>query len=111
MGPGSFLEWNGQLYLICFANRDDSAVADPISDLYLYRVSPSFDRVTCLGLLMPHETAGADNARINDPCLLRTREHLYLFVNVGCRLHQRIALAIADLQTSAPATPKDKSSR
>ena len=101
MGPGSFVEWNGQLYLICFANREDSAVHDPISDLYLYRVSPNLDRVACLGLLMPHETAGADNARICDPCVLRTRERLYLFINVGRRLNQRIALAVADLQTKS----------
>lgn len=53
--------------------------------------------VEFLGLFMDHTAAGADNFRINDPCLLQTPERWYLFVNMGRRLHQSIALAAADL--------------
>jgi hypothetical protein len=103
MGPGALFEWNARQYLICFANRDDRPYYDPISDLYLYRVDAELDRAICLGMLMPHHAAGADNLRICDPCLLQTSEQLYLFINVGRRLQQRIALAVADPLTTVTA--------
>jgi hypothetical protein len=103
MGPGALFVWNTRQYLICFANREDSPEYDPISDLYLYSLSSELDQATCLGMLMPHDAAGDDNARINDPCLLQTSEHLYLFINVGSRLRQRIALAVADPVMTIPA--------
>ena len=97
MGPGSLFAWEGRFYVLAFANPADSPLYDPISDLYLYEVSPNLDRAVCLGLFMDHRVAGADNCRINDPCMVQTPERLYLFVNVGRRLNQRIALAVADL--------------
>lgn len=97
MGPGSLVSWHGRLYLVCFANRADAPEYRPVSDLHLYEVSPGLDRAAHLGILMPHDAAGAGNARINDPCLLRTPDRLYLFVNVGQRLRQQIGLAVADL--------------
>jgi len=96
MGTGSLFEWQGRHYVVCFANREDSPEYEPISDLHLYEVSSDLDHATQLGMFMPHDAAGAGNARINDPCLVQTQERLYLFINVGRRLQQRIALAVAD---------------
>lgn len=99
VGTGWLFAWNKKFYIICFANRADSPEYEPVSDLYLYEVAPAFNRATFLGMFMHHAVAGADNARINDPCLLQTSKCLYLFVNVGHRKHQRIGLAIADLSS------------
>jgi len=49
-------------------------------------------------MFMHHEVAGLGNARLNDPCLIQTPNRLYLFLNVGRRLRQRIALAVADVE-------------
>jgi hypothetical protein len=98
MGPGWLFAWEGQDYLIEFANRSDAPLYDPISDLYLYALRPDFSEALCMGLFMDHREAGPDNFRINDPCLLQTSARWYLFVNMGRRLHQSIALAVADLQ-------------
>lgn len=97
MGPGWLFSWEGQDYLIAFANRDDTPLYEPISDLYLYAVRPDYSGVDFCGLLMDHTEAGPDNFRINDPCLLQTPERWYLFVNMGRRLRQSIALAVADI--------------
>ncbi len=98
MGPGSLFEWKGEPYLVCFANQEDSPEYSPISDLYLYRVTPQLDQSFYLGRLMGHDEAGDGNARVSDPFLLRTSEHLYLFMSVGSRLNQKIALAVATLK-------------
>jgi len=50
-----------------------------------------------LGMLMHHTAAGANNRRINDPCLLVHQGTAYLYINVGKRLNQQIALAVASL--------------
>jgi hypothetical protein len=98
MGPGALFTWNGKNYIIAFANREDAELYNPVSDLYIYGINEDFSDVECLGLLMDHNVAGAENYRINDPCILQTEEKLYLFVNVGRRLCQSIGLAIADIK-------------
>ena len=103
MGPGWLLPWRDRFYIVDFANPDDSALYDPVSNLYLHEVSADFSRVTYRGLLMDHTVAGAANFRVNDPCLLRTPDRLYMFLNVGRRLHQSIALAIAECPDATPA--------
>lgn len=96
MGPGWLFAWKGQNYLLAFANRDDTPLYEPISDLYLYAVQADFSGAELLDLFMDHTIVGPDNYRINDPCLLQSPERWYLFLNVGHRLHQSIALAVAE---------------
>ena len=97
MGPGWLFAWGSRLFILCFANREDSPVFDPISDLYLYEVDPDLNQVAFCGLFMHHAAAGLGNARLSDPCLIQTANRLFLFLNVGRRLQQRIALAVADI--------------
>lgn len=101
MGAGWLCNWKGQDYLIAFANHDDSPTYDPISDLHLYAVAADYSSVKHLGIFMEHTVVGADNCRVSDPCLLQTPERWYLFLSIGRRLQQRIALAIADIDDSA----------
>lgn len=93
MGPGWVFEEAGDTFIIAFANRAECPTYQPISDLFLYRIDPDSLAVELLGSLMPAEFAGENNQRINDPCLIQgpNGKH-HLFVNVGHRLHQKIAL-------------------
>lgn len=97
MGPGSLFPWQDRLFIILFANRSDSPPFDPITDLYVYEVDPEFREVKDRGKLLDHTVAGPTNSRINDPAIVWDGSRVYMFVNVGRRLNQKIALAIADL--------------
>ncbi len=90
MGPGSLLIHDGEPWLICFGNLADGPEFEPVSDLLLYKLSPDLNQAEYHGILMPHSAAGPGNLRINDPCLLEEDGKLYLFVNLGRRLHQKI---------------------
>ena len=94
MGPGSLLEWKGVPHLICFGNLSGGEEFEPVSDLLFYRLTPDLRRADYRGVLMPHSAGGPGNLRINDPCLLEEDGKLYLFVNVGRRLQQKIGLAV-----------------
>ena len=93
MGPGALLIRDGEPWLICFGNLADGPEFEPVSDLLLYTLSPDLNQAEYHGILMPHSAAGPNNRRINDPCLLETEDELYLYVNVGRRLNQKIGLA------------------
>ncbi len=101
MGPGSVLEWNGHTFLICCASLENSSVSDPVSDLYLYEINSALDQATYLRMLISHDAVSADNPRISDPYVFEASGRVYLFVSVGHRLQQRIALAIADPVSNA----------
>lgn len=100
MGPGTLFEWEGAPHLICFGNRADSPQYQPVSDLYIYRLSPDLTPCSEPRLLLSHEAAGPENLRINDPCIYKGQDQLYLFVNVGRRLFQQIGLAVAPNRAS-----------
>jgi len=96
MGPGSIFPWNGRTFIIDFANVEEAPQFDPISNLYVHEVDPSFRAVTFVGKLMDHAAAGPENRRINDPCIVCDETRIYMFVNVGRRQNQKIALCVAD---------------
>ena len=99
MGPGWLFPFRERTLLIAFANRSDSCdIYDPLSDLYLYTVDDALHSATFHGMLMDHRVIAPDNARISDPCLLLEEKTLYLFINVGRRLNQRIGLAVASVE-------------
>lgn len=93
-----------RLLMITFANTSDSPTYDPVSDLYLHELEADCTGVRCLGKWIDHRVAGIDNHRINDPCMLQEGNRLYLFVNVGRRLNQKIGLAVAQIEGRGPAT-------
>jgi hypothetical protein len=49
------------------------------------------------GLFYDHTTASPDNVAQMSPCFLEANGKIYIYTNIGPRLHQRIALAVADV--------------
>ncbi len=96
-----YLPWQGRHYLIAHANR----TADPGSfnvnfNLYIAEVDATFEQTKHLGLFYARTAVSADNEAVMSPCIVAEGDKLYMFVNIGPRLHNRIALAVADVPTA-----------
>jgi hypothetical protein len=63
------------------------------TNLYLADVGPDFESEEHLGLFYDRRNAGENNARVSDPCLIEEENQRYLFMAIGSRLKQEIALA------------------
>jgi hypothetical protein len=81
------LPWRGKQYLIY---HDYNARG---TDLHVSDVDPSFENVKYIGMFYDHRTAGPDNVAQMSPCFIEEDGKLYMFTNIGPRLHQKIALA------------------
>lgn len=87
------LPWRGRLYLVYHAHL----TADfNLVDLHVSEVDPALERTEYLGLFYSHTTAGAGNVCQSAPCFAEDGRKLYLFSNIGPRLHNKIALAVAE---------------
>lgn len=93
------LPWKGRNYIISHANANLSEGAIGINgkgfDLYLNQANPDFTKATPLGKFMEAAAFGADNPALMGPCVFQESGVLYLFVNIGPRLNNTIALAVA----------------
>lgn len=105
--PGTAVSQVGGPWLFPFQGRNlvvfhgDIQQAAPslvgiTSDLYVADVGPGFDREDHLGVFYPRTQAGADTARVSDPCIVEEAGIRYLFSAVGPRLGQEIAWAIEE---------------
>jgi hypothetical protein len=65
------------------------------ANLYASEIDPAFERPKLLGLFYDHTTAGPDNVAQMSPCFLEADGKIYMFTNIGPRLNQKIALAVA----------------
>jgi hypothetical protein len=63
------------------------------TNLYLADVGPDFQSEEHLGLFYDRRNAGENNARVSDPCLIADGNQYSLFMSIGGRLKQKIALA------------------
>lgn len=88
-----YFPWRGKEYLIYHAHV---AGNETVADLHVSEVEPAFERTRHLGIFYPHTSAGADNVAQMSPCIVEEGGRLYLFTNIGPRLHQKIALAVAE---------------
>ena len=87
------LPWQGKLCLVYHAHQ----TADfNVVDLHVSAVDPALERTEYLSLLHSHTTAGPDNVCQSAPCFVEDGGKLYLFSNIGLRLHNKIALAVAE---------------
>ena len=59
-------------------------------------IDSAFERPVYLGKFYDHTTVSANNVAQMSPCFLEADGKLYMFTNIGPRLHQKIALAVAD---------------
>ncbi len=93
-----YLPWQGRHYLIAHANR----AADPGSfnvnfNLYVAEVDAAFEQTKHLGLFYSRAAVSADNEAVMSPCIVAEGSKLCMFINIGPRLHNKIALAVADI--------------
>ena len=88
-----YFPWRGRHYLIYHGHLTDSF---QIANLYASEIDPAFERPKLLGLFHEHTTASPDNVAQMSPCFLEANGKIYMFTNIGPRLNQKIALAVAD---------------
>ncbi len=89
-----YFPWQGKHYLIYHAHQ---AQNETYASLHVSEVDAAFEHTRYLGVFYERTSFGRDNVAQMSPCFVTEGNRLYLFTNVGPRLHQRIALALADL--------------
>lgn len=87
-----YFPWRGRHFLIYHGHLTDSFQT---ANLYASEIDPAFERPKPLGLFYDHATAGHDNVAQMSPCFLEADGKIYMFTNIGPRLNQKIALAVA----------------
>ena len=71
-------------------------VPAPDWNLYATEVDPAFEHAKHLGRFYDHTTASPDNVAQMSPCFLEANGKIYMFTNIGPRLNQKIAMAVAE---------------
>ena len=89
------LPWRDKLLLIAHANNNRVDFNTGF-DLYAAEVDPGLEQVTPLGKFFDHRLVSPTNPAVMSPCFLEDRGRLYMYFNIGARLHNRIALAVAE---------------
>ena len=89
-----YFPWRGRHYLIYHGHLADSFQT---ANLYASEIDPAFERPRYLGLFYDHTTASPDNVAQMSPCFLEADGKIYMFTNIGPRLNQKIALAVAEV--------------
>jgi len=89
-----YLPWQGKQYLIYHAHE---ARDETYASLHVSEVDADFEQTKHLGVFYDRTSLSPDNVAQMSPCLVAEGSRLYLFTNVGPRLNQKIALAIADI--------------
>lgn len=85
--------WRGKHYLIFHGHltTDFQTV-----NLYASQLDPAWERPEYLGLFYDHTSASPGNVAQMSPCFLEEKGKIYMYTNIGPRLNQKIALAVAD---------------
>ncbi len=91
-----YLPWRGRHYLIYHAHE---ARNETYASLHVSEVDAAFERTQHLGVFYARTSVSSDNVAQMSPCFVTEGNRLYLFSNVGPRLNQKIALAIAEIPT------------
>ena len=93
--------WAGKLYLIAHANNSKAGFNQGY-DLYIAETDAALERVQILGKFFDRTLVSPDNPGVMSPCFIEDNGHWCMFFNIGARLRNKIALAIAEPLT-APA--------
>ncbi|MBI5387183.1 MAG: hypothetical protein HZA90_21145 [Verrucomicrobia bacterium] len=92
-----YLPWGGRHYLVAHAN-DSQANFNEGFDLYLAETDAAFERVRHLGKFFARTTVSPTNPAVMSPCFIEDDGRLCLFFNIGPRLRNKIALALAEVR-------------
>lgn len=90
-----YLRHGGKHYLIFHGNNSKAAFNEGF-DLYAAETDESFSRVRHLGKFMDHRFVSPTNPAVMSPCFLEDHGRLYVFLNIGARLKNQIALAVQE---------------
>jgi hypothetical protein len=103
-----YFPWQGKHYLIYHAHLSTNNL---IADLHVSEVDAALEHAKYLGLFYDHASASPNNVAQMSPCFLTHNNLIYMYTNIGPRLNQKIALAVAESKPSGhqrqPA-PSDK---
>lgn len=86
--------WGGKLFLVAHAH-DAKADFNLGNDLYAWSTDAALETIKPLGKCVDRSLAGADNPSVMSPCFVAEGDKLYLFLNTGPRLKNKIALAVS----------------
>lgn len=89
------LPWRGKLFIIAHANNSRAEFNSDFN-LYAAEVDPSFEHVTQLGKFFDRTAVSPTNPAAMSPCFIEDGGRLCMFFNIGPRLQNKIALAIAE---------------
>ncbi len=93
--------WAGKLYLIAHANNSKAGF-NLGYDLYIAETDAALEHVHPLGKFFDRTLVSPDNPGAMSPCFIEDNGRWCMFFNIGARLRNKIALAIAEPLT-APA--------
>lgn len=88
-----YLPWQGRHYLIYHAHQASNEL---YASLHVSEVDAALEHTRYIGVFYDRTSVSPDNAAQMSPCFVAEADCLYLFTNIGPRLNQKIALAVAD---------------
>jgi hypothetical protein len=94
VGAPWYLPHRGRHFVIFHGDKTKADLSNVTSDLYIAEMDPEFRQAAHPGLFYSRTQAGEDNARVSDPCVFEDGGRRYLYMAVGGRLGQRIAVAV-----------------
>lgn len=87
--------WAGKLYLVAHANNAKVRFNEGF-DLYIAETDAALERVKPLGKFYDRTQVSPTNPGVMSPCFIEDDKRWYMFFNIGARLRNKIALAIAE---------------
>jgi hypothetical protein len=91
-----YLPWGGKYYIIAHANNSKAGFNQGY-DLYLAETAAAFEHVVQLGKFLDRTFVSPTNEGVMSPCFFQELDGpVYLFLNIGPRLRNKIALAIEE---------------
>jgi hypothetical protein len=90
-GPWYF-PWQGRNYVLFHGDKTPPNLSDVSSNIYAAEVGGDFTEEKHLGIFYGREAFSEDKRRVSDPCLFHEDGKDWLFVAVGPRLKQVIAV-------------------
>jgi hypothetical protein len=96
--------WAGKLYLIAHANNSKAAFNQGY-DLYVAETDAALEHVKPRGIFLDRTFVAPDNPGVMSPCLVEDEGRWYLFFNIGPRLRNKVALAVAGPFTAPAPEP------
>ncbi|MDR1382789.1 MAG: hypothetical protein LBJ67_02920 [Planctomycetaceae bacterium] len=87
--------WNGKIYIVAHANNSRAAFNEGY-DLYIGETDVSLEKVQPLGKIFERTAVFPENPAVMSPTLIELEGRLHMYFNIGSRLKNKIAMAVAE---------------